>query len=99
MSIAIRATGLVKRYRDVTALDGVDLEVAEGTVLGLLGPNGAGKTTIVRILTTLLKPDEGSATIAGVDVLADPRRSAAGSVCRASTPRSTPTSPASRTST
>ncbi len=74
MSIAIRATGLVKRYRDVTALDGVDLEVAEGTVLGLLGPNGAGKTTIVRILTTLLKPDEGSATIAGVDVLADPRR-------------------------
>ena len=72
MSIAIRATGLVKRYKDVTALDGVDLEVAQGTVLGLLGPNGAGKTTIVRILTTLLKPDAGSGEIAGIDIVADP---------------------------
>ena len=73
MADAITATGLVKRYKTVTALDGVDLAVPTGSVLGLLGPNGAGKTTIVRILTTLLQPDEGSATVAGVDVLAKPR--------------------------
>ncbi len=73
MGNAIQATGLVKRYGSVTALDGVDLTVPEGSVLGLLGPNGAGKTTIVRILTTLLRPDAGRAQVAGVDVLADPR--------------------------
>jgi ABC-2 type transport system ATP-binding protein len=73
MDVAIEVAGLVKRYGDVTALDGVDLQVPRGTVLGLLGPNGAGKTTIVRILTTLLQPDAGSATIDGVDVLANPR--------------------------
>ncbi len=70
---AITAEGLVKvftsRSGDVRALDGVDLEVAEGTVLGLLGPNGAGKTTAVRVLTTLLKPDAGRAVIAGLDVV------------------------------
>jgi ABC-2 type transport system ATP-binding protein len=69
---AIVAEGLVKIYRsrksEVRALDGLDLTVAEGTVLGLLGPNGAGKTTCVRILTTLLKPDAGHATVAGLDV-------------------------------
>ena len=70
---AVSARGLVKRYGDVTALAGVDLDVPEGTVLALLGPNGAGKTTTVRVLTTLLVPDEGSATVAGVDVLRDPR--------------------------
>ncbi|GAA4970877.1 daunorubicin resistance protein DrrA family ABC transporter ATP-binding protein [Kineococcus glutinatus] len=63
----------MKRYGDVTALAGVDLAVPQGTVLSLLGPNGAGKTTTVRILTTLLQPDSGSATVAGVDVLRDPR--------------------------
>ncbi|MEQ3554606.1 ATP-binding cassette domain-containing protein [Pseudonocardia nematodicida] len=72
MPDAIRATGLVKSYGSVRALDGVDLSVPEGTVLGLLGPNGAGKTTVVRVLTTLLVPDEGEATVAGIDVLRDP---------------------------
>ncbi|MEO5885459.1 MAG: ATP-binding cassette domain-containing protein [Candidatus Limnocylindrales bacterium] len=70
---AIVAEGLVKIYRsrksEVRALDGVDLTVEEGTVLGLLGPNGAGKTTTVRILATLLKPDAGHATVAGFDVV------------------------------
>ncbi len=69
----VEASGLVKRYREVTALDGLDLAVAEGTVLGLLGPNGAGKTTAVSILATLLVPDAGSARVAGADVVAQPR--------------------------
>ena len=73
MTDAVVAEGLVKRYGDVTALDGLSLQVPRGTVLGLLGPNGAGKTTTVRVLTTLLRPDAGRAEVAGVDVLADPR--------------------------
>ena len=74
----ITAEGLVKTYKtrkhEVRALDGLDLAVAEGTVLGLLGPNGAGKTTTVRILATLLRPDSGRATVAGLDVVHDAQR-------------------------
>ena len=70
---AIVAEGLVKIYRsrksEVRALDGLDLTVAEGTVVGLLGPNGAGKTTTVRILATLLRPDSGHAAVAGLDIV------------------------------
>jgi oleandomycin transport system ATP-binding protein len=68
MSYAFEAHGLVKRFGATTALAGVDLAAAEGTVLGVLGPNGAGKTTAVRILATLLHPDAGRATVAGLDV-------------------------------
>jgi ABC-2 type transport system ATP-binding protein len=65
---AVDAEGIVKRFGSTVALDGVDLEVDEGTVLGLLGPNGAGKTTMVRVLATLLRPDAGRASIFGRDV-------------------------------
>lgn len=68
---AISVKGLVKCFGDVRALDGVDLEVATGSVLGLLGPNGAGKTTAVRVLTTLIKPDAGSVTVNGLDAVKD----------------------------
>jgi ABC-2 type transport system ATP-binding protein len=71
MTDAIVVEGLVKRFGATTALAGVDLTVAEGTVLGLLGPNGAGKTTVVRILTTLLNADEGRAEVLGLDVVHD----------------------------
>jgi ABC-2 type transport system ATP-binding protein len=75
MPSAIEAAGLRKRYPpDVQALDGLDLEVGEGTIFALLGPNGAGKSTTVRILTTLTTPDEGTAAVAGHDVLAKPDR-------------------------
>jgi ABC-2 type transport system ATP-binding protein len=74
MTYMIRTSGLVKRYGKVIALDGLDLEVPKGTVLGLLGPNGAGKTTAVRILATLLDADEGSAEVAGLDVQAEPHK-------------------------
>ena len=71
-SNAIWAEGLVKHFGDVHALQGVSLEVPTATVLGVLGPNGAGKTTVVRILTTLLRPDAGRAIVAGFEVSADP---------------------------
>ncbi|WP_350274004.1 ATP-binding cassette domain-containing protein [Kribbella sp. HUAS MG21] len=70
----VEATGLKKSYGATDVLTGVDLRVAEGSVLALLGPNGAGKTTTVRILTTLTRPDSGTATIAGYDVLREPAR-------------------------
>ncbi|MFI6853330.1 ATP-binding cassette domain-containing protein [Streptomyces sp. NPDC050416] len=71
---AVTVRGLVKHYGETKALDGVDLEVREGTVMGVLGPNGAGKTTLVRILSTLLAPDSGRATVAGYDVVRQPRQ-------------------------
>ncbi len=77
MTHAVRAEGLVKSYRsrsgEVRALDGLDLAVEEGTVVGLLGPNGAGKTTTIKVLTTLLRPDAGRAEVMGLDVVAEPR--------------------------
>ncbi|MGW1510275.1 ATP-binding cassette domain-containing protein [Streptomyces sp. NPDC002394] len=69
---AVLSEGLRKRYGDVHALRGLDLAVPEGTVCGVLGPNGAGKTTAVRVLTTLVAPDAGSALVAGHDVVRDP---------------------------
>jgi ABC-2 type transport system ATP-binding protein len=66
---AIRVEGLRKRFGDVVALDGVDFEVPPATVFGLLGPNGAGKTTAVRVLTTILRPDAGEASVLGLDVI------------------------------
>jgi ABC-2 type transport system ATP-binding protein len=71
---AILAEGVEKRFGDLRALDGVDLAVPRGTVLGLLGPNGAGKTTAVRVFTTILRPDRGRASILGIDVAQDPQR-------------------------
>ena len=73
-SVSIRTRGLVKKYGDVTALNGVDLEVHEGETFGLLGPNGAGKTTTVKILITLAQPEAGSAQVGGVDILREPAR-------------------------
>src|SRR5215211_4457292 len=73
MEHAIRVEGLQKQFGSVVALDGVDFSVPAGTVLGLLGPNGAGKTTAVRVLTTILKPDAGLATVLGIDVARDPQ--------------------------
>ena len=72
--MAVTVRGLVKHYGETRALDGVDLDVRQGTVLGVLGPNGAGKTTLVRVLSTLIQPDAGSATVAGYDVLRQPRQ-------------------------
>ena len=74
-SPAIEASGLVKRYgSDVVALDGFGIEVEEGSIFGLLGPNGAGKSTTVKVLTTLVQPDDGTASVAGADVLREPEK-------------------------
>ncbi|MEV8325028.1 ATP-binding cassette domain-containing protein [Kitasatospora sp. NPDC056731] len=71
---AVEVRGIVKHYGTTKALDGVDLTVREGTVLGVLGPNGAGKTTLVRVLSTLIKPDAGTAFVGGYDVLRQPKQ-------------------------
>jgi oleandomycin transport system ATP-binding protein len=70
---AVEAEGLVKTFGEVRAVDGVDLVAREGTVFGLLGPNGAGKTTAIRVLSTLLRPDAGRASVGGYDVVKQPR--------------------------
>ncbi len=70
----VTARGLTKRYGKTVALAGLDLDVPAGTVLGLLGPNGAGKTTTVSILTTLIAPDSGTATVAGADLITEPKK-------------------------
>src|SRR4029450_592530 len=69
---AIAATGLRKSYGDTLALDGIDLQVGEGTIFALLGPNGAGKTTAVQILSSLISPDAGEVRIAGHELARDP---------------------------
>src|SRR5690348_13980272 len=73
MTDAVVAEGLVKTFGETRALDGLDLAVPEGTVLGLLGPNGAGKTTAVRVFSTLLRPDSGRAEVLGFDVTKQPQ--------------------------
>jgi ABC-2 type transport system ATP-binding protein len=70
--LAIRARGLVKTYGAVRAVDGIDLDVRRGTIFAILGPNGAGKTTLMRMLATLTRPDEGTATVMGHDLFAEP---------------------------
>src|SRR5262245_1331830 len=72
MTYTVEAQGITKSFGDHLALDRVDLAIEGGSVLALLGPNGAGKTTMVRVLATLTRPDAGSATVAGHDLLADP---------------------------
>src|SRR5215211_5810164 len=74
MTHAVVVEGLIKRFGDVMALDGVDFAVEAGTVFGLLGPNGAGKTTTIRVLSTVLRPDSGRAEVLGHDVIRDARR-------------------------
>jgi len=69
---AVRAAGLYKRYGELAAVDGLDLEIAPGEFLGLLGPNGSGKTTTLHMLATLIRPSAGSATVAGFDIAQDP---------------------------
>jgi ABC-2 type transport system ATP-binding protein len=69
---ALKATGLRKSFGDKLVLDGIDLEIAEGTIFALLGPNGAGKTTTVQILSTLLRPDAGAGQVAGFDLAREP---------------------------
>ena len=90
MSSIVEVEGIARSFGDTQALCGVDLSVPEGGVVALLGPNGAGKTTLVRILSTLLEPDAGTARVAGFDVVeAAHRGTPRASVSPGSTPRST----------
>jgi ABC-2 type transport system ATP-binding protein len=73
-SNAVYASGLVKTFGDVRAVDGIDLDVRQGEIFGVLGPNGAGKTTMLRMLATLLPIDAGRAEVFGVDVTREPHR-------------------------
>lgn len=73
-SLAVSARGLVKAFGDVRAVDGIDLDVPRGMIFAILGPNGAGKTTLMRMLATLARPDAGSATIVGHDLLQAPQK-------------------------
>src|SRR4249920_3652774 len=72
LDLAVRAQGLTKRYGDVLAVDGLDLDLPAGQFFGLLGPNGSGKTTTIHMLSTLVRPSAGSALVAGRDVVRDP---------------------------
>src|SRR3954453_17350032 len=72
MSYTVQATGITRSFGGQLALDGVDLAIETGSVFALLGPNGAGKTTMLRVLATLTRPDAGTATVAGHDLLSDP---------------------------
>ena len=92
MTYAIQAEGLVKRFGKTMAVAGVDLTVRPGTVFGLLGPNGAGKTTVVRMLATLLRPDAGTASVGGFDIVRD-----ADAGARADRARPASTRPSTRT--
>jgi ABC-2 type transport system ATP-binding protein len=94
---AIEVAGLCKSFGDQVVLDGIDLEVAEGTVFALLGPNGAGKTTTVQVLSTLIGADGGQARVAGHDLPATRTRSARRSASPARAPRPTTCSAARRT--
>ena len=96
--LVIEARGLRKRFGPTTALDGFDLEVPTGAIVGVLGPNGAGKTTAVRILTTLTIPDAGAARVAGHDVVGEASAVRAGSASPRRTRPSTGCSPGARTS-
>ena len=74
MTHMIEATGVVKRFRDTTALDGLELVAEQGAILAVLGPNGAGKTTFVRSLATLVRPDAGTLRVAGIDAARHPNQ-------------------------
>ena len=94
---ALKVTGLRKSFGEKTVLDGIDLDVAEGTTFSLLGPNGAGKTTTVQILSTLLTADAGEVQVAGFDLAANPTLCGPRSASPASSRRWTTCSPARRT--
>ena len=95
---AIRITGLTKSFGDLEVLRGIDLDIAPGSIFALLGSNGAGKTTVVKILSTLLQADAGTAVVNGFDVATQAPTSASRSASRASSRPSTRSSPGARTS-